>query len=188
MGITKYLKKAFQQKTKEQKTEQLVALRRQPATVRLVHPTRLDRARALGYKAKQGFFIVQQRVKRGGHERPHYRGGKRTKNATARLALDINYRRIAEERAARKFVNCEVLNSYYVAKDGMYYWYDIIMIDKFHPAIKTDKQVSWITQPQHRGRVFRGLTSAGRKSRGLRYKGKGVEEARPSQAVHGNRL
>ena len=35
-----------------------------------------------------------------------------------------------------------------------------------------------------RGRVYRGLTSAGRKSRGLRGKGKGFEKMRPSRRAH----
>ncbi|MEM2338349.1 MAG: 50S ribosomal protein L15e, partial [Candidatus Bathyarchaeia archaeon] len=44
-----------------------------------------------------------------------------------------------------------------------------------------DKDVNWICQKQHRGRVFRGLTSAGKKVRGLRKKGRGAEKARPSK-------
>ena len=31
--------------------------------------------------------------------------------------LDKNYQLIAEERTSKKYPNCEVLNSYYVAKD-----------------------------------------------------------------------
>ncbi|MGC9072213.1 MAG: 50S ribosomal protein L15e, partial [Acidilobus sp.] len=35
----------------------LVEWRRQPAVVRVDKPLRLDRARALGYKAKQGIIV-----------------------------------------------------------------------------------------------------------------------------------
>jgi large subunit ribosomal protein L15e len=55
------------------------------------------------------------------------------------------------------------------------------MVDPHHPAVKTDKDINWICQKQHKGRVFRGLTSAGKKVRGLRKKGRGAEKARPSR-------
>jgi large subunit ribosomal protein L15e len=43
-----------------------------------------------------------------------------------------------------------------------------------------DPKIGWIAEKQHRSRVYRGLTSAGKKGRGLRWKGKGAEHARPS--------
>ncbi|KKT75754.1 MAG: 50S ribosomal protein L15e, partial [Candidatus Peregrinibacteria bacterium GW2011_GWA2_44_7] len=42
-------------------------MRKEPVTLVLEHPTRLDRARSLGYKAKQGCIVARQRVGRGGH-------------------------------------------------------------------------------------------------------------------------
>jgi large subunit ribosomal protein L15e len=89
-----------------------------------------------------------------------------------------NLQWIAEERAARKFPNMEVLSSYWVGEDGKYKWFEVILVDRNHPAIMADKQLSWITTK--RGRVFRGLTSAGRKARGLRRRGRGAEKVRPS--------
>lgn len=178
MALAKYLKKAYQNRTNEQRKEQLVKLRKEPASARLEKPTRLDRARNLGYKAKQGYFIVRQRVKRGGHERPHYRGGKKPSRMTARMVVAKNYRQIAEQRAAQKYPNCEVLNSYFITKDGTHAWYEVIMVDPRNPAIVKDKRISWIANPANRGRVFRGLTSAGKKGRGLRNKGKGAEKIR----------
>ncbi|MEM2890654.1 MAG: hypothetical protein QW358_04905, partial [Candidatus Hadarchaeum sp.] len=59
-------------------------------------------------------------------------------------------------------------------------YYEVIMIDPHHPAIKSDPQLSWIVAREHRGRVYRGLTHAGKKSRGLIRKGKGAERMRPS--------
>jgi large subunit ribosomal protein L15e len=85
---------------------------------------------------------------------------------------------IAEERAARKYPNMEVLNSYWVAEDGRYKWFEVIFVDRDHPAIKSGKQLSWMTAKKKR--VFRGLTSAGRRGRGLRRKGRGAEKVRPS--------
>jgi len=95
--------------------------------------------------------------------------------------VDINYQLVAEQRAQKKFNNCEVLNSYFVAKDGLYYWYEIIMVDAHHPSIYKDNRTKWLKSGKHKGRVFRGLTSAGKKSRGLYNKGKGAEKLRPSR-------
>jgi large subunit ribosomal protein L15e len=88
---------------------------------------------------------------------------------------------IGEERVAKKFPNLEVLNSYWVGEDGRSKWFEVIMVDPNHPVIKTDKDVSWITQKQHRNRALRSLTSAGRKVRSLRRKGIGAEKSRPSK-------
>lgn len=164
--------------------ERIIAWRQEPATVRLVRPTRLDRARALGYRAKKGILIVRQRVERGGRMRARIKGGRKPRRFTQQMTLSMNYQWIAEQRAAKKFVNCEVLNSYYVAEDGMHFWYEVILVDRASPEIKADEQLSWVAKPNHRGRVFRGLTSAGRKSRGLRNRGTGAEKVRPSRRAH----
>lgn len=166
----------------------MVAWRREPVTLRLEHPTRLDRARALGYRAKQGIFVIRQRVLRGGHKRPDIKGGRMPKNSRLRLVLRKNYQLIAEERANDAFPNCEVINSYCLAKDGKNYWFEVILVDPHHPVIQADPHLKWFSKPQHRGRVYRGLTSAARKMRGLRWKGKGVEKARPSRRAHDRRL
>ena len=108
--------------------------------------------------------------------------GRRSKNATARKIVNKNYQQIAEQRANRNFKNCEVVNSYEVGKDGMYSFYEIILIDRDHPQIKKDPQLKGLAE--RRGRAFRGLTSSGRKSRGLRHKGKGAEKLRPSRAAN----
>ncbi|MBD3314068.1 50S ribosomal protein L15e [Candidatus Woesearchaeota archaeon] len=181
MGYLKYMREAWKRpkQNSEMWRQRLISWRREPSTVRIEKPTRIDRARSLGYKAKQGYMIVRQKVLRGGHRRPGQHGGRRPKTQRRYLALDINYKAIAERRASAKFPNCEVLNSYWVAKDGKNYWYEIILIDRSHPAVKADNSISWISK--QKGRVNRGLTSAGKKSRGLRKKGKGSEKTRPSR-------
>ncbi|MBN2053257.1 50S ribosomal protein L15e [Candidatus Woesearchaeota archaeon] len=179
MGMYKYVRELWKSPKKnlgEIQRQRLVLWRKQPVTVRVEHPTRIDRARSLGYKAKQGFIIVRQRVVRGGKMRPHELGGRRPKANRLKLVLDKNYQQIAEEKAARKFTNCEVLNSYYAGEDGRNYWFEIIMIDRHHPNIMNDVNLRRVAE--QRGRTFRGLTSAGRKSRGLRNKGLGAEKAR----------
>ncbi|MDH7477474.1 MAG: 50S ribosomal protein L15e [Candidatus Bathyarchaeota archaeon] len=162
--------------------QRLIEWRRQPAITRVEKPTRLDRARKLGYKAKQGFVIVRVRVRRGGLRKKRPKAGRRPKRmGVKKFKPAKSMRLIAEERAARKFPNLEILNSYWVGEDGRSKWFEIIMVDPHHPAIKVDKDISWISQKQHRGRVFRGLTSAGKKVRGLRRKGWGAEKLRPSK-------
>jgi len=161
--------------------DRLIKWRKEPATIRISKPTRIDKARAIGYKAKQGIIVVRQRLKRGGRMRPTIKSGRRPKHRRRLKVLHKNYQQIAEERANRLFPNCEVLNSYYVAKDGIYIWYEVILVDTSHPTVKADKNLKWICEKQHKGRAYRGLTSAGRKSRGLRKKGKGSEKTRPSR-------
>ncbi len=149
--------------------QRLIEWRRQPSIVRVEHPTRLDRARALGYKAKQGFIVVRVRVRKGGLRKPRPNKGRRPKRmGVYGFSPAKSLRLIAEERAARKYPNLEVLNSYYVGEDGQYKWFEVILVDPHHPAIQNDPEINWITEKQHKGRVFRGLTSAGKKMRGLR--------------------
>lgn len=188
MGVFKYLQKVFRKPHRETSRERLIAIRREPVTVRLERPTKLHRARALGYRAKQGMFVVRQRVLRGGHSRPQITKGRRSRNQGKRLNLRKNYQMIAEERASKKYPNCEVLNSYYLTEDGKNYWYEVILVDRAHPQTKADSRISWIGSPKQRGRANRGLTSAGRGVRGLRKKGKGTEKARPSRRANKRRL
>jgi large subunit ribosomal protein L15e len=100
------------------------------------------------------------------------------------MTVKKNMQRIAEERASKKYPNLEVLNSYWVGGDGRHEWYEIIMVDPHHPVIMSDQKINWICDAEHKGRAYRGLTSAGRKGRGLRHKGKGAEKIRPSIGAH----
>ena len=187
MGIYQKIREAWKkpkQNMRELWKTRLIHWRRGPATVKLEKPTRLDKARSLGYKAKQGVFVVRQRVLRGGHFREKFRSGRKPRRYGTRKDLSISYQVIAEQRAHKKFPNCEVLNSYWTAEDGRFKWYEVIMVDTAHPSVKADKNLRWISGKQHRGRAMRGLTSAARKSRGMRRKGKGTEKLRPSKKAH----
>jgi large subunit ribosomal protein L15e len=162
--------------------QRLIEWRRQPVIFRIEKPTRLDKARKLGYKAKQGFIIARVRVRRGGLRKQRPKAGRRPKRmGVKKFKPAKSLRLIAEERASKRFPNLEVLNSYWVGEDGRAKWFEIIMVDPDHPVIKTDKDINWICQGQHHGRVFRGLTSAGKKVRSLRRKGRGAEKFRPSK-------
>ncbi|MFH1710895.1 MAG: 50S ribosomal protein L15e [Nanoarchaeota archaeon] len=158
----------IKQSLKKNIKSNLIAWRAQGALVKLEKPSDIGRARKLGYKDKKGISIVRVKIIRGGRKRTVPNKRRRTKRKTVRKTLKMNYRWIAEGRAAKKYTNLEVLNSYQVGKDGMHYFFEVILIDPERPEIKSDKNYSWTSNPASRGRVFRGLTSAGKKSRGLR--------------------
>lgn len=161
-------RKMYRGELREELRKKLIKWRREPSVARVEHPSRPDRARALGYKAKQGIIVVRVRVRKGGRRKQRPDSGRRPKRMGVEgFAPAKSLRLIAEERAARKFPNMEVLNSYYVAEDGIYKWYEVILVDRDSPTIKSDPELKWIAEPQNRGRVFRGLTSAGKKMRGL---------------------
>lgn len=188
MGFYKYIRESWK-KPKENLGDlykyRLVHWRKENSIVKIDRPTRLDRARSLGYKAKQGFIVVRVRLPRGGRKRSRpLKHGRRSAHARVKKVLGKNYQRIAEERASRKYKNCEVLNSYWVAQDGKYYWYETILVDINNPVIKADPNINWISSGKHKHRAGRGLTSAGKRGRGLTKKGKGAEKLRPSQRAH----
>jgi large subunit ribosomal protein L15e len=169
-GFYHYIKQAWKKPDKETLRKRMIEWRKSQAITRVEKPLRLDRARALGYKDKKGFTIVRVRLKRGGHKRPRPNKGRRSKRLHTRKNLRMNYQWIAEQRAGKKYTNLEVLNSYMIGKDGIHYFFEIILVDPSKSEIKNDKTLKWITKPGNRKRPMRGLTSAGKKSRGLRKK------------------
>lgn len=147
--------------------ELLVKIRREEAIRRIEKPTNIKAARRLGYRAKQGFIVVRVRIRKGGRKRRLYgrKGRKPIHAGIKKFTPKKSLRWIAEERANKKFPNLEVLNSYYLAENGQYKWFEVIMVDPNHPSIKKDRKINWICN--QRKRVYRGLTSAGKKARGL---------------------
>src|SRR4030042_3735324 len=149
--------------------QRMIEWRRQQTVTRVERPLRLDRARKLGYKAKQGFVIARARVRRGNLRKIRPKAGRRPKRmGVQKFKPAKSLRLIGKERAARKFPNLEVLNSYWVGEDGRSKWFEVILVDPSHPVIKSDPAINWICENQHHRRVFRGLTSAGKKIRYLR--------------------
>ena len=98
----------------------------------------------------------------------------------------MNYKWIAEQRVARKYKNLEVLNSYEIGKDGMHYFYEVICVDPQRPEIKKDRTINWICKTKNKKRPMRGLTSAAKKSRGLRNKHP-TSKTRPSVRAGGRK-
>jgi large subunit ribosomal protein L15e len=206
--------------------------RQLPGIVRITRPTRPDKARRLGFKAKQGYVVYRIRVRRGGRKRPVSKGivyGKPKNQGITQLKFQRNLRSVAEERAGRKLGGLRVLNSYWInqvclflagfwfyathelcgyrkmwldcfrisvqnftravlqmlcsvccIQDSTYKYFEVILIDTAHPVIRKDPRINWIVNPVHKHRELRGLTSAGKKHRGLRGKGHLYTKARPS--------
>ena len=189
MGAYKYLQELWNKKQSDVMRFVLRLrtweYRQLPAIHRASQPSRPDKAHRLGYKAKQGYIIYRVRIKRGDRKKRVSKGinyGK-PKNAGIRQQKFVrNLRSVAEERAARKCGSLSVLNSYWVGQDSVNKWFEIIMVDPNHTAIRNDPRINWIAKTTHKHREMRGLTSAGRKGRGLHRRGSHfATKARPSR-------
>jgi large subunit ribosomal protein L15e len=168
--------------------DRLVEWRNGPSFVKVDKPLRLDRARALGYKAKQGVVVVRARVRRGGLRKQRFVQGRvPSKMGVNKITMRQNTQAIAEVRVSKHFPNLEVLNSYWVGEDGKHHYYEVILVDPYHPSIEADKDLNWICTSPATKRVLRGKTSAGQRHRGLRWSGKGSEHTRPSVRKSGVR-
>merc|ERR1719473_1472332 len=102
----------------------------------------------LGYKAKQGYVVYRSRVRRGGRKKCVAKGivyGKPRNAGINKMKATRNYR--------------------WVAEDAVHRWYEVVMVDPHHKAIRDDPRINWLCNPTHKHRELRGITSAGRKSR-----------------------
>jgi len=188
MGAYKYLEELWRKKQSDVLRFLLRIraweYRQLPAIHRASRPTRPDKARRLGYRAKQGFVIYRVRVRRGGRKRPNPKGivyGKPATQGINQLKWERSLRSKAEERIGRRAGNLRVLNSYWVNQDASYKFYEIILVDHNHAAIRNDPRINWIVNPVMKHRELRGLTSAGRKSRGATGKGNKFKKHMPSR-------
>jgi large subunit ribosomal protein L15e len=162
--------------------------RKQGAIVRVDRPTRLDKARQLGYKAKQGVVVARVSVRKGSARKQRFKAGRRSKRqGVNKITRRKSIQRIAEERVSRKYPNLRTLASYWVGEDGSQKWFEVILLDPEHGAIQNDDDLNWICDDSQRGRAFRGKTGAGKRGRGMGEKGKGTEHTRPSIRSQGGR-
>ncbi|MBU2612749.1 MAG: 50S ribosomal protein L15e [Nanoarchaeota archaeon] len=178
-GLYHYLREAWKKPDTKTLRERMTEWRAGNVFTKVEKPLRLDRARGLGYKDKKGFVVIRVRIRRGGHKRPRPNKGRRSKRLHTNKNLKMSYKWIAEQRVSKKFTNLEVLNSYNIGKDGMHYFFEVICVDPTKPEIKNDKTINWISKKENKNRPERGLTSAGKKSRGLRNKSP-TSKVRPS--------
>ncbi|MGI0066349.1 MAG: 50S ribosomal protein L15, partial [Nitrosotalea sp.] len=95
--------------------------RKQNALVRVERPSRIQRARRLGYKAKQGIVVVRMRVGKGNMRKKRPVAGRRPKHlGVLRIKPALSMQRVAERRVLERFPNMNLLGSYYVHQDGLY--------------------------------------------------------------------
>jgi len=122
--------------------DRVVGWRKQNAITRIDKPSRLQRARRLGYKAKQGIIVVRMRVGTGGMRKQRPTGGRRPKHlGVLRIKADDDMKTVADRRALERYPNMKLLGSYFIYKDGMHYWFEVIMADPVHPRIAQDKEL-----------------------------------------------
>jgi large subunit ribosomal protein L15e len=182
-GMYNHLKMLWRDHDRSLIKERMIKWREGLAIAEVEKPLRLDKARALGYKAKKGFFVVRVRLMRGGRTRPRHKHGRKSRKQHARKILKMSYQWIAEQRAEKRYTNLEVLNSYYLGKDGIHYFFEVILVDPSRPEIKNDRTINWICNPNNFSRAARGLTTAAKKSRGLSSRGP-TSKVRPSVRSH----
>ena len=122
--------------------EKAVIWRKQNAVTRVDKPSRITRARRLGYKAKQGITVVRMRVGTGGMRKQRPRGGRRPKHlGVTKIKAAVSMKQVAERRVLERYPNMKLLGSYFLYKDGMHYWFEIILADPSHPSIAKDKEM-----------------------------------------------
>jgi large subunit ribosomal protein L15e len=188
MGAYKYLEELWKRKQSDVMSFVLRIraweFRQLPAIHRCTRSSRPDKARRLGYKKKQGYVIYRVRIRRGGRKKPVAKGivyGKPASQGVNQLKFARNLRNVAEERVGRKLGGLRVLNSYWAGQDATYKYFEVILIDPAHKAVRNDPRINWICNAVHKHRELRGLTRAGKSGRGLNVRGNYAKKARPSR-------
>lgn len=68
------------------------------------------------------------------------------------LKYQRSLRSTAEERVGRRASNLRVLNSYWINQDSTYKYFEVILVDPQHKAIRRDARINWIVNPVHKVR------------------------------------
>merc|ERR1712142_925359 len=105
---------------------------------RASQPTRIEKARRLGYRANQGFVIYRVRVRRGSRKKPVAKGctyGKPTHHGINQMKFQRSLR--------------------------------VVYFGRHSTAIRRDPRIQWICEAKQKHRELRGKTAAGKTSRGL---------------------
>ena len=188
MGAYKYLEELWRKKQSDLCRFVLRVrtweYRQLPVIHKCTRPSRPDKARKVGYKAKQGYVVYRIRIRRGGRKRNTPKGcvyGKPRNLGIAKLKAARTLKSVAEERVGRKCSNLRVLNSYWVGQDASFKFFEIVMVDPSHKAIRRDPRINWIVSSKHKNRQLRGLTATGKKARGMNQKGHKAMKKRPSR-------
>ena len=129
--------------------QRAVVWRNENAVTRVEKPSRIARARRLGYKAKQGIIVIRMRVGTGGMRKQRPRGGRRPKHlGVTKIKADVSMKQVSERRVLERYPNMKLLGSYFLYKDGMHYWFEVILADPSHPRIAKDKEIRKRVMPR----------------------------------------
>jgi large subunit ribosomal protein L15e len=147
MPAHKYISKAWKNPRKSYVRDMMRQVaerwRKEPAISRIDAPTRIDRARRFGYKAKQGFIVVRVRLRKGGARKIRPASGRRQKSlGVKKFTRGKSLKQIAQERAAKRYPNMLPLNSYWTWEDGKHKWFEVVMVDPDHPGVRSDRDLT----------------------------------------------
>lgn len=85
--------------------------------------------------------------------------GKPTNQGVNQLKYQRSLRSTAEERVGRRAANLRVLNSYWINQDSTYKYFEVILVDPQHKAIRRDPRINWIVNPVHKVRICESSTT-----------------------------
>merc|ERR1712066_195362 len=173
MGAYKYMNEIWRKKQSETmrylQRVRVWQYRNLNSIHRASKPTRPEKARRLGYKATQGFVVYRIRMRRGGRKKPVPKGA--TMGKPVHQGVFVQFARrlqsVAEERVGRHCGALRVMNSYWVGEDSTYKYFEVILVDPMHNGIRNNPKMQWITKGVAKHREMRGLTSQGKRSRGV---------------------
>lgn len=177
MGAYKYLEEIWKKKQSDLMRFVLRMrtweYRQLPAIHRCTRPSRPEKARKLGYKAKQGFVVYRVRIRRGGRKKPVRKGiinGKPKSQGVIGLKMKKSLRAVAEQRVGKKLGNLRVLNSYWVGQDSTFKFFEVILVDPSHKAIRRDPKINWIVRPTQKEEMKEDLPLLVKNSEDLKRK------------------
>jgi ribosomal protein L15E len=93
--------------------------------------------------------------------------GKPTNQGVNQLKYQRSLKSTAEERVGRRCANLRVLNSYWINQDSTYKYYEIILVDPQHKAIRRDPRINWIVNPVHKVGLSTHITHQNRTNQSL---------------------
>src|SRR5579885_1303100 len=81
------------------------------------------------------------RIARGGMRMKRPVSGRRPKHlGTVKIKGNLSEKKVAVQRAYARYPNLWALGSYFLARDGRFSWYEVVMVDAHHPSIKADSE------------------------------------------------
>ena len=138
MGAFKYMRENEKKMLKDRslRRQLLSEVRHVPMIVRVKRPTKLSKAKTIGYKAKPGFVVLRVRIGKGSFRRPRPVHARKPSKTGIYFNLKKSKQRIAEERALKVYKNMKLAGSYYLIEDGQYTWYEILLMDPVLAPLK----------------------------------------------------